>query len=102
MTEQEKIKRTKIIKEYPLGNGDFFAVLKSPSGYYFCNCTIAGKNIPMEERYKYAGCAKKNAAKHIANTSIDYLNKSNKCGEVALAMKENELEKKSKELSGEN
>jgi hypothetical protein len=85
------------VKEYHFGDGDFIAVVKSPTGDYTCYGSVAGKNIELNKKYRYPASINRNIVNFLRDLNIDYLSNANRCDEIANKMiEEGDLEKAAK------
>ncbi len=100
MAEQEqnyakKPKYTDKLVRYPLGEGNWLMTIPNSRGLH-CWGQIAGKTIDIQKGDLQE--VEKDLYVALENLKIDYLNKANKSEEIALRIKENGLEKTSKDL----
>ncbi len=101
MEEQEKNytkkpKYTDKIARYPLGEGNWLMTIPNSRGLH-CWGEIAGKKIDIEKENLQE--VEESLYVFLEKLKIDYLNKANKSEEISLRIKENGLEKTSKDLS---
>ncbi len=102
MTEQQnynkKPKYTDQLKRYPLGEGNWLMSIPTSKGLHAWG-QIAGKHIDIErENFQEV---EKELYNVLEKSKIDYLNRASKSEEIALRIKENGLEKTSKDLGGQ-
>jgi hypothetical protein len=96
--QDKKPKYSDKLIRYPLGEGNWLMAIPTSKGLH-CWGEIAGKHIDIErENFQEL---EKGLYVYLDKLKIDYLNKANKAEEIALRIKENGLEKTSKDLGGE-
>lgn len=92
---EKKPKYSDKVVRYPLGEGNWLMSVPTSKGLH-CWGYIAGRHVDIEsENFQEL---EKGLYESLEKSKIDYLNKASKAEEIALRIKENGLERTSKDL----